>query len=579
MGYLKSLGTGFVWVCTFLAAVTFIPGLPPNVEFSAYSFKPPAAINEVMDDSLNNAEKLFEGAVKGPECFDVYNGNLYVSTHGGELSVVKNNKLQLVARFGKKCEGLWEEEKCGRPLGFKIDKHGIAYVVDAYYGIFRVNVHSGKYEKIVDTSVPFDGKIPLLPNSVDVAQNGDLYWTVSTTEYKLYDLLQALLSNPTGRLMRYNAATKTNEVLIEDLAFANGVKLSDDESFVLVAETQASRVVKYHLKGSKRGSSEIFLAGLPGVPDNLHSDGQGNFFVPLVVPADEQHPLLSQSLAPHPNLRKMIVRLLTLIELPLKFLDEVYPNYYAKRVIHWIGHGESTLFMFPKWATVLRVDASGKVLNVLQNTDEKISGISSALPLDNYLYLGSPWNDYLARVPLDKALPQFSRPAAVKKEETVVPKKVPTTTTTTKPVTTTPKPTTTTPRPTTTTPEPTTTTPKPTTTTSRPTTTTPRPTTTTPKPTTTTPKPKTTPKFVPKTPQSETVAPKPVTTAPKPAAAQPTPTTTVPPPVQQAQIPPAEQKPTGAARPQVEPKVSNNEQVKPVQKVSASANKPVKDEI
>lgn len=38
--------------------------------------------------------------------------------------------------------------------------------------------------------------------------------------------------------------TKNNEVLIDNLRFANGVTLSKDETFVFVAETGLSRVHK-----------------------------------------------------------------------------------------------------------------------------------------------------------------------------------------------------------------------------------------------------------------------------------------------------------------------------------------------
>ncbi|XP_034941398.1 adipocyte plasma membrane-associated protein-like [Chelonus insularis] len=580
MGYLKSLATGFVYVCTFLAAITFIPGLPPNVDFTPYEFKLPVATSEGVNHMLDQAEKLFEGKVKGPEAFDSYDGVLYTTVHGGAVSKIVGNKIVEVAHFGKKCDGLWEEEKCGRPLGLRFDKHGKLFVVDTYYGIFKVDVKTGKYEKVIDISQPIDGKIPMVPNSIDVAKNGDLYWTDSSTEYKLYDGIFIMLSNPSGRLIRYNAATKKNEVLLKDLGFANGVKLSKDESFVIVAEIMTSRIIKYYLKGPKAGKSEIFIEGLPGMPDNIEPDGEGNFFISLVVYADEEHPQIPQSLAPHSNIRKMLVRLLTLIEAPFKFFEQTYPNYYTKRIIHWIGHFESMNFMMTPKTTVLRVSPDGKVLNTLDNTNEQIFGISSAYPFGDYLWLGSPFNDYIGRVNLDKVVPGLKgikaepkvNKASVKEEKPVV-KQTP------KPMTTTPKPTTTTPRPTTTTPKPTTTTPRPTTTTPKPTTTTPRPTTTTPKPTTTTPKPTTTtttPRPTTTTPKPTTTS-RPTTTTPKPAA-KPATTTTTPKPT----TAPKPKTTTTAAPPKAVPKPVQDKlkeqpkaKVEPVKKPTV---KPVKEE-
>lgn len=41
-------------------------------------------------------------------------------------------------------EGYWEEKKCGRVLGLAFDTKGFLYAVDAYYGIYKINVNSGK---------------------------------------------------------------------------------------------------------------------------------------------------------------------------------------------------------------------------------------------------------------------------------------------------------------------------------------------------------------------------------------------------------------------------------------------------
>lgn len=71
--------------------------------------------------------------------------------------------------------------------------------MDAYYGIFKVNVTTGEYKNIVNVSKPIDGKIPHIPNSIDVAENGDLYWTDSNTDFYLYDVFMTFLTNPSGR--------------------------------------------------------------------------------------------------------------------------------------------------------------------------------------------------------------------------------------------------------------------------------------------------------------------------------------------------------------------------------------------
>jgi hypothetical protein len=78
--------------------------------------------------------------------------------------------------------------------------------------------------------------------------------------------------------------------------------------------------MKYNLKGPKAGQYEVFVDALPGIPDNIKSDGQGGFIVCLIIVIDPEYPQFDRSLMPHPYLRKMLVRLLVTMELPFKRL-------------------------------------------------------------------------------------------------------------------------------------------------------------------------------------------------------------------------------------------------------------------
>jgi len=176
-------------------------------------------------------------------------------------------------------------------------------------------------------------------------------------------------------------------VLIDGLHFPNGVILSPKEDFVLVTETPRSRIHRYYVKGPKKGSQDIFIDGLPGIPDNLKSDGQGGFLVPLVVLRDENNPMLFQSLGPFPLLRKFIARVLALLEMSFEQIDKRYPNYYAKRIVHWIGHFESASGLAKKGTIILQLDVSGKIKHSYHNTDGSLSEISEAHWFDGAFYL------------------------------------------------------------------------------------------------------------------------------------------------------------------------------------------------
>lgn len=533
--------------------ITFMPNVPPDAKFSqSYSVAPASSLEGklALNERLNGAELWHKGDLHGPEAFAAYNGELYTSIHGDIVKLVGNHVMPVV-KFGKPCKGLYQEQICGRPLGLTFDKHGALYAADAYYGIFKVDVKTGKKLQLVSMDHEIEGKKPKLANSIAVMSNGDLYWTDSSTEFDLQDGLFDMFADGSGRLIHYNAKTKKNSVLIDGLHFANGVMLSNDESFVIVAETGRSRIHRYYLKGAKKETNDIFIDGLPGLPDNLQTDGQDGFFVPLVVAKDSMHPSPIQIFGPFPLARKFFARIFGLAQLGFKVLDQIYPNEWAERGKHFVGHFTSFNFFLPSRVTVLRVSKNGDILESLHALDKRISGISEAFVFKDHLYLGSPFNDYIARVPLDKAdLKHLATAKQVPPSVTQAPPAASTTTQatpTTKPTTQAPPPTTTkTPPPTTTQPPP------PTTTTAPPPTTTRAP---PPSPRTTESQTRTTPppKQVPTT--SPPVKRAPPTTAPPAASKQTSPpppkqTPTSPPPSPSKTVPPTVQsKPTPSTLP------------------------------
>ena len=58
-------------------------------------------------------------------------------------------------------------------------------------------------------------------------------------------------------------------MVLDGLAFANGVALAADESYVAVAETGARTVVRWWLTGPKAGTRDLLVGDLPGYPDNI----------------------------------------------------------------------------------------------------------------------------------------------------------------------------------------------------------------------------------------------------------------------------------------------------------------------
>ncbi|KAH8311231.1 hypothetical protein KR044_005060 [Drosophila immigrans] len=525
MGLLYALRVRIMNFLIFFLIIILLPGLPPRTTFPYKDFTvtPPKELKGALEPNfhLEGAERLLEGRIYGPENLIVRNNEIYTGLHGGEIIKLTSNHVTHVAKFGQACAENFEEARCGRPLGMAFDTQGNNLIVaDAYYGLWQVDLTSNKKQLLVSPTQELPGKDINRPakifNSVAVSKQGDIYWTDSSSDFLLQDLVFTSFANPSGRLFKYNRAKNVSEVLLDELFFANGIVISPNEDFLVVAETGGQRLTKFHLKGAKAGQSEVFVDGLPGMPDNLTPDAEG-IWVPLPVAIDSEHPATFSLFSRFPTVRLFLARMLALFELPFRYLNQVYPNKFSQRFVHFLGHGESVMLLAPKRSTVVRVDWNGNIVGSLHGFDKSVAGISHVLEFQDHLYLGSPFNHYLARVKSPKASKQPTvkvRNVRVEGEgleasigappstTTAKPKATTTTTTTT---TTTKKPTTTTTKPTTTT----TTTPKPATT-KAPTTT-----TTTPKPTTTTPKPATT--KAPTTTAKPTTTTTTTTTTPKPA--------------------------------------------------------------
>ncbi|CAG9813489.1 unnamed protein product, partial [Phaedon cochleariae] len=321
----------------------------------------------------------------------------------GDIVKLVGNHITPIVRTGKPCKSLYQEESCGRPLGIKFDQNGNLYAADAYYGILKINVKTGEKQVIVDSNQEIAGRKPMLFNSIALATNGDIYWTDSSTDFHLKDGVFTILADPSGRLIHYEAKSKTNRVLIDNLHFANGVMLSEDESFIIVAETFGSRIHRYYLTGAKKGTRDIFIDGLPGMLDNINSDGKGGFLIPLVISADAEHPNLGQIIQPFPLLKKLLARLMGITQLLFETVNRIYPSEFAERSIYYVGNFQ----MFPRSldpsrTTLIRLSNQGEIIESLSTTNRNIHSISEAHIFREHLYLGSPFNNHILRIPLSE---------------------------------------------------------------------------------------------------------------------------------------------------------------------------------
>ncbi|XP_074294283.1 protein STRICTOSIDINE SYNTHASE-LIKE 10-like [Silene latifolia] len=170
------------------------------------------------------------------------------------------------------------EEVCGRPLGLRFDMMTCElYVADSSFGLMKVSPEGGIASSLatIAEGVPF-----VFTNGLDVDfVNGIIYFTDTSTNYHRWEALEAINNrDQSGRFMKYDIKTREVTVLLRNLYFANGVALSKDNDFVLVAQTTTGEILKYWLTGYKAGCYEVLLQ-LDGRPDNINRDGKGDFWI------------------------------------------------------------------------------------------------------------------------------------------------------------------------------------------------------------------------------------------------------------------------------------------------------------
>jgi sugar lactone lactonase YvrE len=171
----------------------------------------------------------------------------------------------------------------GRPLGIELLAGGQLLVCDAERGLLRVDPGSGEVTVLLDR---VDGKPMKFCNNAAVAADGTIWFSDSSLHYGVDQWKDDFVQDTrTGRLLRLDP-DGTVEVVLDDLAFANGVALSEDESFVAVAESRGRTVVRLWLTGPRAGTRDHLVAGLPGYPDNISRGSDGMIWVTIGSPVD-----------------------------------------------------------------------------------------------------------------------------------------------------------------------------------------------------------------------------------------------------------------------------------------------------
>ncbi|XP_010532262.1 PREDICTED: protein STRICTOSIDINE SYNTHASE-LIKE 12-like [Tarenaya hassleriana] len=234
------------------------------------------------------------GSRSGPEAFafDSTGKGFYTGVSGGKiLKYTPETGYVDFAQTSKPANKIWCEgvlgtvlaQICGRPAGIAFDeKTGDLYIADAPLGLHVVSKAGGLATKIADS---VDGKPFKFLDGLDVdPTTGDVYFTSFSSKFTPAQVYIAVgLKDASGKLFKYEAATKKITVLVEGLSGSAGCAVSSDGSFVLVGEFIKSKIQRHWIKGPKAGQTEEFTSNVTN-PDNIKRIGStGNFWVASVV--------------------------------------------------------------------------------------------------------------------------------------------------------------------------------------------------------------------------------------------------------------------------------------------------------
>ena len=199
-----------------------------------------------------------------------------VDSSGAIYTGTREGYLLRISPDGRSVERL--AQTGGRPLGIEVHPEGWLVVCDAHRGLLRVDPSTGEITELVTV---IDGRPMRFTNNCAVAKDGTIYFSDSSQHFGLEEFKGDILSHTSsGRLIR-RAPDGTITVLLDDLDFANGVALAQDESFVLVAETGGYRVTRLDLAGPEAGRRSVIIDNLPGIPDNMSTGSDGVFWIAM----------------------------------------------------------------------------------------------------------------------------------------------------------------------------------------------------------------------------------------------------------------------------------------------------------
>ncbi|XP_061292419.1 adipocyte plasma membrane-associated protein isoform X3 [Bos javanicus] len=269
--------SGRVFRATFLMLAAFLTIpllgalvlLDSPIDPEPLSFKEPPLFLGVLQPNtkLQQAERLFENQLVGPESIANIGDVMFTGTADGRVVKLENGEVETIARFGSgPCKTRDDEPACGRPLGIRAGPNGTLFVVDAYKGLFEVNPWKREVKLLLSSETPIEGRKMSFLNDLTVTRDGrKIYFTDSSSKWQRRDYLLLLMEG------------------------------TDDGRF--------------YVSGLMKGGADVFVENLPGFPDNIRASSSGGYWVSMAAIRANPGFSMLDFLSERPFLKKVIFKL------------------------------------------------------------------------------------------------------------------------------------------------------------------------------------------------------------------------------------------------------------------------------
>lgn len=391
----------------------------------SYKFELPDSFSGALEPNnlLAGATRMFEGQIVGPTSLAIHKDFIYAGTSGGAVwrgNLRTGNATRIAKINNDACEKKpWDSSLCGRPLGVRVDKQGVLYFVDAYLGLHSIHFDADDRVQLTpllsveQVGGKYMGHLVL---DEGAGSNGGhmIYITIASAKRDLTQWTAMVIEpDTTGFVVQYDTGSGQFAIIWDKLWYPTSIEITDDRSAILVAEFSSRKVLKYFIKGPKKGTSEVWVENLPGESDHLIRSAdktKETYWMPIVNARNQSKPNLLDFMSDKPYLRKEILDQYFAIGSRLEQLGQEYGSEQLEK----LGFEMKTSFQFYRtqignnYGLILELDANGNILGSLHSTNGVNSFISEALegesdsPLERILYIGSFGYPYILRLAIRK---------------------------------------------------------------------------------------------------------------------------------------------------------------------------------